>query len=64
MSIIVYFFRALALARFAFSASYRIQTRERWKKTATHLIIYEIGGALMGLIVLGALIWLIMVHIN
>jgi hypothetical protein len=64
MGIILYVFRAFTLLRFAFSASYRVQTRDRWKKTPTHLIIYELGGALMGLIILGALIWLIVVHIT
>jgi hypothetical protein len=33
-----------------------------WKKTPTHLVIYEVGGGLMGLIILGAVIWLIAVH--
>jgi len=64
MSIILYVFRAFTLLLFACSASYRVQTRERWKKTATHLVIYEIGGGLMGLIIFGALIWLLVVHIT
>lgn len=64
MGIILYLFRVFTLVRFACSASYRSETRERWKKTPTHLVIYELGGALMGLIILGALIWLIVVHMD
>jgi hypothetical protein len=62
MSIIIYLFKAFTLLRFAWSPSYRAETRERWKNTATHLVVYEIGGGLMGLIILGAIIWLIAVH--
>jgi hypothetical protein len=62
MSIILYLFRAFTLLRFACPPSYRAQTRERWKKTPNHLVIYEVGGSLMGLIILGAVVWLIVVH--
>ena len=55
----IYFFRAFTLLRFAFSPSYRSQTRDRWKKAPTHLVIYEIGGGFMGLILLGVLLWLV-----
>ena len=64
MSIILYMFRAVTLLRCAFSASYRAETLARWKKTQTHLVIYEIGGGIMGFIVLGALIWLIVVNLG
>ena len=64
MSIILYLVRAFTLLRFACSASYRVETRERWKKTPTHLVIYEIGGGFMGLILLGVLLWLIIVHMG
>lgn len=64
MSIILYFFRAFTLLRFACSASYRDETQARWKKTPLHLVIYEVGGGFMGLIVLAALLWLIFVHLT
>jgi len=62
MSAFLYLFRAFALIRFACSTSFRVETRARWKKTPTHLIIYEVGGSIMGLILLGILIALIVVH--
>jgi hypothetical protein len=64
MSIILYFFTAFTLLRFAFSPSYRSLTGDRWKKTPTHLVIYEIGGGFMGLILLGVLLWLVLARIG
>ncbi len=64
MCIILYMLRAVTLLRYASSAEYRARTRARWKMTPTHLIIYEIGGGAMGLILLGALLWLIWVKLG
>ena len=64
MSIVIYFFRAFTLLRFACSTSYRAETRARWKKTSLHLVIYEVGGGIVGLIVLGALTWLLIARLT
>jgi hypothetical protein len=32
------------------------------EENPTHLVIYEVGGGIMGLIILGALLFLIVVH--
>jgi hypothetical protein len=64
VSIILYIFRAVALLRCVWSVSFRTETFTRWKKTPTHLVIYEIGGGFMGLIVLVALVWLIVVNLG
>ncbi len=64
MSLILYIFKAFTLLRCAWSAPYRAETCARWKKTPLHLVIYEVGGGFMGLIVLGAIIWLIVVNLS
>ena len=64
MSLILYIFRAFTLLRCAWSTPYRAETRTRWKKTPLHLVIYEVGGGVMGLIVLAAIIWLLVVNLN
>jgi len=64
VSIVLYIFKAVTLLRCAWSESYRAETQARWKKTPTHLVIYEIGGGIMGLILLGALLWLILAHLG
>jgi hypothetical protein len=64
MSVFIYLFRAFTLLSCAFSGKHRAETRARWKKTPTHLVIYEVGGGIMGLIILGALIFLIVVHLT
>jgi hypothetical protein len=43
---------------------YRAETCARWKKTPFYRVIYEVGSGVMGLIVLGALIWLIVVNLS
>jgi hypothetical protein len=64
MSIIIYLFRCFTLLRCACSGKYRTETLTRWKKTPTHLVICEVGGGIMGLIILGALIFLLVVHLT
>jgi hypothetical protein len=64
MSIVLYLLRAFMLLRFAWSPLYRAETRARWKKTPLHLVIYEVGGAIMGLIILGVLIGLIIMNLG
>jgi hypothetical protein len=61
--VLLYILRALNLMRCAYSPAHWAATRERWRKTPTHLIIYEVGGAFMGLILLGALIFLLLVNL-
>jgi hypothetical protein len=56
MAIFVYFVRAFMLLRCCVSGSYRARTRERWKKTPQHRVIYEIGTGIIGLIAIGAVI--------
>ena len=63
MSVFLYILRAVTLLRYAWSADYRAETRARWKKTPAHLVVYEVGGGIMGLIILGALLWLIWVKL-
>ena len=61
MAIIIYFVRAFSLIRCCFSSSYRAKTQARWKKTATHRLIYEIGTGVIGLVAMGAIIAVIIV---
>jgi hypothetical protein len=56
MAIFIYFIRAFGLLRCCFSSSYRARTRERWKKTPQHRIIYEVGTGIIGLVAIGAII--------
>ena len=64
MSLLLYLFRAVTLLRCAVSSGYRVEICARWKKTPTHLVIYEIGGGILGLITLVALLWLIWVRLG
>jgi hypothetical protein len=58
---IAYFFILLPCL---WSAPHRAKTRARWKTAPPHRVVYEIGGAIMGLIILAALIVMIVAHIG
>jgi hypothetical protein len=62
MVMFLYLFRAFGLLRYLASSSHRKRTHDRWKVTPTHSIIYEVGGGIMGLIVLAALMFLILAN--
>jgi hypothetical protein len=64
MRIIVYIFGAFILLRYAFSPSYRIKTNERWKRTPTHKVVFEVGAGLIGLLILGGVIYYILTNWN
>jgi len=55
MNIIAYFVAAVSLIMYCFSSPYRAKCRERWKQTPTHRVVYEIGGGIIGLGILGAI---------
>jgi|GEM_PF-5491921 len=59
MSILIYIYRGAFLLICLLIPSKRRMTLDRWKRTKTHKLIYEIGGGLIGLIVLCAFIWVI-----
>ena len=61
MGVLIYIFRGLALVWFCISPRYRAKTRERWKNTPSHRLIYEIGGGILGLAVLGAIVLVVIV---
>ncbi|HZI32486.1 MAG TPA: hypothetical protein VFF11_09095 [Candidatus Binatia bacterium] len=61
MAIFIYFAGAFMLLRCCFSGSYRARTRERWKKTPQHRVIFEVGTGIIGLVVIGAIITVIVV---
>jgi hypothetical protein len=56
MAIFIYFISAFVLLRCCVSPDYRAKTRARWKRTPTHRVIYEVGGGIIGLIAVGAII--------
>jgi hypothetical protein len=62
MGAIIYIVWALTLIRYCVSPSYRAETRARWKKTPTHRIVYEVGGGILGLVIMGATIAVIVVN--
>ena len=54
-----YLVRAFTLLRCLTNSDYRSKTTARWKQTPTHLVVYEIGGGLLGLlIIIGATWWI------
>jgi hypothetical protein len=59
MSIFIYFVSAFVLLRCCVSPNYRAKTQDRWRRTPTHRVIYEVGGGIIGLITIGAIIVLI-----
>ena len=52
MYFLYYFADAYYLLKYLLSPSFRRQTHARWKQTPTHHVIYEIGGGVIGLIIL------------
>ena len=49
----MYYIRdAYYLLKYIFVSSYRHQTHARWKQAPTYRIAYEIGGGLIGLLIL------------
>jgi hypothetical protein len=65
MAILFYLFRAFALMRCAVDSHYRQQTAARWKSTRPHIIVFEIGGGLIGLLILSGLaLWIVMVTLD
>jgi hypothetical protein len=61
MIILVYFLSAFSLMLYCISPTHRAKCHERWKKTPTHRVIYEVGGGIIGLIGLGAIVTVIIV---
>jgi hypothetical protein len=59
MSIFIYIYRGAFLLLSLLIPSKRQITLERWKRTKTHRLIYEIGGGVIGIIVLFAFVWVI-----
>lgn len=56
MYAIVYLAAAFSLILYCFSPSHRAKCHERWKQTPRHRVIYEIGGGILGLVILGAIV--------
>jgi hypothetical protein len=61
MAIFIYIARTIVLLRCCFSKSYRESTRMRWQQTPTHRVIYEVGTAIVGLVFLGAGVWVLII---
>ena len=59
MGALIYVGRAFVLLVCCFSPSYRAKTVARWKKSPPHRIVLEIGGGLVGLLILGAIVLII-----
>jgi hypothetical protein len=57
MSALIYLFSGLALIWYVVSPAYRRRTNARWKATRPHKLIAELGGGLIGLIILFVLLW-------
>jgi RsiW-degrading membrane proteinase PrsW (M82 family) len=52
MRALIYLFSAFGLIWLCFSSSYREKCRLRWKNSPKHKVVYEIGGGVIGLIIL------------
>jgi hypothetical protein len=61
MSLFVYFLSALSLMLYCVSPAHRAKCQERWRRTPTHRVIFEVGGGIIGLIALGAIVAVIIV---
>jgi hypothetical protein len=59
---IIYIVSAFVLLRCVFSPSYRSETTARWRKTPTHRVMYEVGGGILGLIILGVIVYLVVAN--
>jgi hypothetical protein len=59
MGILVYIGRAVVLLVCCISGSYRAKTMVRWKSTPAYRIVLEVGGGLVGLLVLAEICYLI-----
>ncbi len=57
----IYIARAFVLLRCCFSKNYRQTTRVRCQQTPTHRVIYEVGTAIVGLVFLGAGVWVLII---
>lgn len=56
MAILIYFARAVKLLRCCVSRSFRAQTQARWQATPKHLVIFEVGTGVVGLMAMVAII--------
>jgi len=59
MGALIYTARAFVLLFCCFSPSHRAKTFARWKNAPTYQIVLEVGGGIVGLLVLGELAYLI-----
>jgi hypothetical protein len=60
MGAIIYIKLGLGLIRYCFSSSYRAEAHARWKQTPQRGV-YEVGGGILGLVIVGAIIAVIVV---
>ena len=56
MYILVCLVRAFTLMRCALDPDYRERTVTRWRTQPRHLIVYEVGGGIMGLVLISLLV--------
>jgi hypothetical protein len=60
MGVLVYIGRAVVLLVCCISGSYRAKTVVRWKNAPAYRIVLEVGGGLVGLLVLAEICYLIL----
>ena len=63
MRLLVYLYRAFMLMRYVVDLRFRQQTDARWKRTPRHIVILEIGGGVVGILILSGLTMLIVMEI-
>jgi hypothetical protein len=59
MGALIYVARAFVLLVCCFSPVYRAKTVARWKKSPPHRIVLEVGGGLVGLLILIGIVLMI-----
>jgi hypothetical protein len=64
MAVFFYIARAFVLLVCCISSPYRAKTLARWKKAPTYQIVLEIGGGLVGLLVLVEICYLIILGLT
>jgi hypothetical protein len=61
MAILFYVARAFTLLVCCVSGSHRAKALARWKKSPPHRVVLEVGGGVVGLLVLVEIIYLIII---
>ena len=59
MSAIIYIYRGVLILLMLVSTKHREATFQRWKRSQPYKVIFEIGSGVIGLVVIGVLIWMV-----